>query len=65
MNTSTEEISSAPFGVTRDGQPMSSVLSIYTECFAAMALAELSKAGGAPAHWEPEFQTGLHGLLLV
>ena len=40
------------FRLTRDGRPMSNVLSIYTECFGAIALAELSKAAGEPAYWE-------------
>jgi N-acylglucosamine 2-epimerase len=40
------------FRLTRDGRPMSNVLSIYTECFGAIALAELSKAAGKPAYWD-------------
>jgi N-acylglucosamine 2-epimerase len=40
------------FRLTRDGKPRASVLSTYTECFGAIALAELSKAAGEPAYWE-------------
>lgn len=40
------------FRLTRDGRPVASVLSIYTECFAAIAMAELSKAAGEPAYWD-------------
>ncbi len=36
------------FRLTRDGRSMATVLSIYTECFGAIALAELSKAAGEP-----------------
>ncbi len=40
------------FRLTRDGRPMASSLSLYTECFAAIALAELSKAAGDDALWD-------------
>ena len=40
------------FRLTREGKPRASVLSIYTECFGAIALAELSKAAGEPALWQ-------------
>jgi N-acylglucosamine 2-epimerase len=39
------------FRLTRDGRPMSKVLSVYTEVFAAVALAELSRAGGDEELW--------------
>jgi N-acylglucosamine 2-epimerase len=39
------------FRLTRDGKPMSNVLSIYNECFAAIALAELSKAAKNSDYW--------------
>jgi N-acylglucosamine 2-epimerase len=39
------------FRLTREGQSRAEVLSIYTECFGAIALAELSKAAGNPAYW--------------
>ncbi|MDD5704680.1 MAG: AGE family epimerase/isomerase [Kiritimatiellae bacterium] len=39
------------FRLTRDGRPMSKVLSIYTEVFTAIALAELSRAAGDDALW--------------
>jgi N-acylglucosamine 2-epimerase len=44
------------FRVTRDGRPMSNVLSIYNECFGAIALAELSKAAGDSAYWDRAVQ---------
>ena len=44
------------FRLTREGRPMSEVLSIYTECFGAIALAELSKAAGEPALWQRAVQ---------
>jgi N-acylglucosamine 2-epimerase len=40
------------FRLSREGKPRASVLSIYTECFGAIALAELSKAAGEPALWQ-------------
>jgi N-acylglucosamine 2-epimerase len=39
------------FRLTRDGRPMSKVLSIYTEVFAAIGLAELSRAAGDEPLW--------------
>lgn len=39
------------FRLTREGKPRADVLSIYTECFGAIALAELSKAAGEPEYW--------------
>ena len=44
------------FRLMRDGRPMSTVLSIYTECFGAIALAELSKAAGEPELWRRAVQ---------
>jgi N-acylglucosamine 2-epimerase len=44
------------FRLTRDGRPMASVLSIYTECFGAIALAELSKASGSAEYWDRAVQ---------
>lgn len=44
------------FRLTRDGRPMASSLSIYTECFGAIAMAELSKAAGEPALWDRAIQ---------
>jgi N-acylglucosamine 2-epimerase len=44
------------FRLTRDGRPMASALSIYTECFGAIALAELSKAAGDPELWRRAVQ---------
>lgn len=40
------------FRLSRDGQPRASCLSLYTECFTAMALAEVSSATGALGWWE-------------
>jgi N-acylglucosamine 2-epimerase len=39
------------FRLTRDGRPMSKVLSLYTEVFGAIALAELSRAAGDESLW--------------
>ncbi|HEV2318954.1 MAG TPA: AGE family epimerase/isomerase [Verrucomicrobiae bacterium] len=39
------------FRLARDGRPMSKVLSIYTEVFAAIAVAELSRASGDERLW--------------
>jgi N-acylglucosamine 2-epimerase len=39
------------FRLRRDGRPLASCLSIYTECFAIMGLAELSRAGGDTLAW--------------
>ena len=39
------------FRLTRDGQPMSKVLSIYTEVFASIGIAELSCATGDESLW--------------
>jgi N-acylglucosamine 2-epimerase len=39
------------FRLSRDGQPRSRVLSLYTEVFAAIALAELSRAAGDEQLW--------------
>lgn len=39
------------FRLARDGRPMSKVLSLYTELFAAIALAELSVAAGDDHLW--------------
>jgi N-acylglucosamine 2-epimerase len=39
------------FRLTRQGQPVSRVLSIYTELFTCIGLAELSKAAGDEALW--------------
>ncbi|MDD5521014.1 MAG: AGE family epimerase/isomerase [Kiritimatiellae bacterium] len=39
------------FRLTRDGRPMSKVLSIYTEVFNSIAMAELSKAAGDETFW--------------
>jgi N-acylglucosamine 2-epimerase len=38
------------FRMTREGRPLSKVLSIYSEVFGAMALAELSRAAGDDDH---------------
>jgi N-acylglucosamine 2-epimerase len=40
------------FRLTRDGKSLSEVLSVYTEVFAVIALAEYSKAGGDEALWQ-------------
>lgn len=39
------------FRLTRDGRPLATCLSLYTECFAAIALAELSKAVDDESLW--------------
>ncbi len=39
------------FRLTRDGRPMSKVLSVYTEVFASIALAEMSRAAGDEQLW--------------
>ena len=39
------------FRLTRDGRPVSKVLSIYTEVFGSIALAELSRAAGDEQLW--------------
>jgi N-acylglucosamine 2-epimerase len=39
------------FRLSREGRPRSSVLSIYTEVFGAIALAELSRAAGDESLW--------------
>ncbi len=39
------------FRLTREGKPMAACLSLYTECFAAIALAELSKAADDDSLW--------------
>ncbi len=39
------------FRLTREGRPMSKVLSIYTEMFTAIAFAELSRASGDERLW--------------
>ncbi|MFH1741965.1 MAG: AGE family epimerase/isomerase [bacterium] len=44
------------FRLKRDGAPMSEVLSKYTEVFAAIGLAEYSKAAQADALWERAMQ---------
>jgi len=40
------------FRLRRDGTPLATVLSLYTECFAAIGLAELSKAARDDSLWE-------------
>ncbi len=40
------------FRLTREGQPRSGVLSLYTEIFAAIGLAEFSKAAGDDFFWD-------------
>ena len=40
------------FRLSREGKPMATCLSLYTECFAAIALAELSAATGERAMWD-------------
>ena len=40
------------FRLTRDGKPMASALSVYTECFGAIALAEFSAAAEEQALWD-------------
>ncbi|MCL5019284.1 MAG: AGE family epimerase/isomerase [Patescibacteria group bacterium] len=40
------------FRLTRKGEPVARSLSLFTECFAAIALAELSKASGERQFWD-------------
>jgi N-acylglucosamine 2-epimerase len=40
------------FRMSQDGKPLSRVLSLYTEVFAAIGLAELSKAGADSSLWD-------------
>jgi N-acylglucosamine 2-epimerase len=44
------------FRLTREGKPMATALSIYTESFATIALAELSAATGNHAYWDRAVQ---------
>jgi hypothetical protein len=49
------------FRLTRDGRPMSKALSLYTEMFGAIALAELSRAAGSTPVKCPDFTSGKWG----
>ena len=40
------------FRLTRDGQPLVEPQDVYAECFAAIAMAELSRATGESAYWD-------------
>ncbi len=44
------------FRLTREGKPRATCLSLYTECFAAIGLAELGKAAGDEAAWDRAVQ---------
>ena len=40
------------FRLTRDGRPLATCLSLYTECFVAIAMAELGTAADNPDYWD-------------
>jgi N-acylglucosamine 2-epimerase len=50
------------FRLTREGKPMATALSIYTESFATIALAELSEATGNRTYWDRAVQ--MYGRLM-
>jgi len=50
------------FRLSREGRPMAKVLSLFSEMFCAMGLAELSVAAGEDAYWDKAMS--MYGLLV-